>query len=78
MTVPVTVVALSAANTDDRAALIELFEVGDRGAVVVRPDGHVVWRNSIGAAAADQLVEFVESAWADVYPTWVPDLQEAP
>lgn len=77
-TVPITVVALSAANTEDRGALIELFEIDERGAVVARPDGHVVWRTNSDAAAVDRLLEFVERAWADVYPTRVPNLQEAP
>lgn len=78
MRVPIAVVTLSAAIDDDRPAIIDLFEVGDRGAVVARPDGHVVWRSNIDTSAADQLLEFVEQAWSDVYPTWVPDLQEAP
>lgn len=77
-TVPITVVALSAANEDERAAVIDLFEVGRRGAVVVRPDGHVMWRTNIDVSAADRLLEFVERAWADVYPTRVPNLQQAP
>ncbi|OJZ71974.1 monooxygenase [Mycobacterium paraffinicum] len=78
MTVPVAVVALRAASSDEGAALIELFEVGDRGAVVARPDGHVVWRINTDASGADRLQEFVERAWSDVYPAWVPNLQEAP
>jgi len=78
MTVPVAVVRLSAASKDEGDALIELFEVGDRGAVVARPDGHVVWRSDIDASAADRLAEFVERAWSEVYPTWAPNLQEAP
>lgn len=78
MTVPVALVALIAPSDDDHAALIELFEVGDHGAVVVRPDGHVVWRTNNNGSAADRLLEFVERAWNDVYPTGVPNLQEAP
>ena len=78
MTVPIAVVALSPVNTDDRAALIELFEVGDRGAVVARPDGHVVWRTKIDVSEGDRLFEFIESVWADVYPARVPNLQDAP
>lgn len=67
-TAPLTVVALSTPNQDDHAAMIELFEVGEHGAVVVRPDGHVVWRTSTGATAINQLHDFIERAWADVYP----------
>ncbi|MCG7597553.1 FAD-dependent monooxygenase [Mycobacterium sp. PSTR-4-N] len=44
-----------------------LLEVGDRGAVVVRPDGHVVWRARTGPAVIDQLVSFIERQWRDVY-----------
>jgi hypothetical protein len=39
----------------DRATLIDLFEVGEQGAVLARPDGHTAWRTSdpAGIAAAD-------------------------
>ncbi|WP_300600717.1 peptidyl-prolyl cis-trans isomerase, partial [uncultured Nocardioides sp.] len=44
------------------------FEVGDRGAVVVRPDGHVVWRSRIGPSEVDRLRTFLVRRWESVYP----------
>lgn len=44
-----------------------LLEVGDHGAVVVRPDGHVVWRTRTGPSSIDRLVTFIDRAWRDVY-----------
>lgn len=67
-TVPLTVVALSPPSGCTVAALTTTFEIGDRGAVVVRPDGHVVWRTRSGPTAADRLHSFIEHAWAEVYP----------
>ncbi|OBF59888.1 monooxygenase [Mycobacterium sp. 852002-50816_SCH5313054-b] len=75
-TVPPTVVALTAASEDRHAAMIELFEVGERGAVVVRPDGHVVWRTGSGPLAVDRLRKFVERAWRDVYPHASADVNQ--
>lgn len=66
--VVVTVVALAAPTPEDRAAMIELFEVGERGAVVVRPDGHVVWRSRTNIGAAEELRRFLATAWAGIYP----------
>ncbi|MDX1873234.1 FAD-dependent monooxygenase [Mycolicibacterium sp. 120266] len=65
--VPLTVVALTGTG-DGNPAAIELFEAGDRGAVVVRPDGHVVWRTDAGPQAVDNLRHFIERSWAEVYP----------
>jgi hypothetical protein len=65
---PLKVVALNATSQDGHAALVDLFEVGECGAVVVRPDGHVVWRTRADSSAADRLGDFVERAWSDVYP----------
>jgi 2,4-dichlorophenol 6-monooxygenase len=49
------VVGLETAAASDRATLIDLFEVGEQGAVLARPDGHTAWRTSdpAGIAAAD-------------------------
>ena len=44
--------------------MLDLLEIGERGAVVVRPDGHVVWRSRTGVDAADQFEAFVLRAWA--------------
>ncbi|WP_200308718.1 FAD-dependent monooxygenase [Streptomyces adelaidensis] len=51
-TAPVTVVGLDAANAEDRQQILDLFEVGEHGAVLVRPDGHVSWRTAARAASA--------------------------
>ncbi|MHA0285081.1 FAD-dependent monooxygenase [Mycobacterium sp. C3-094] len=50
-----------------RADALRLLEVGAHGAVVVRPDGHVVWRTRTGPAAIDRLATFIERAWRGVY-----------
>ena len=49
------VVGLETAAAADRATLIDLFEVGEQGAVLARPDGHTAWRTSdpAGIAATD-------------------------
>lgn len=58
---PITVVTLTGADA------VGLLQVGDHGAVVVRPDGHVVWRTQTGPASVDRLVTFIDRAWRDVY-----------
>ena len=65
---PITVVALAAPEPDDQNRIIDLFEVGTEGAVLVRPDGHVVWRSRTGSAAIGRLRSFVDNAWGAVYP----------
>ena len=67
VSVPLTVVALTSAGGEGRSP-VELFEVGDRGAVVVRPDGHVVWRSRIGPSEVDRLRTFLVRRWESVYP----------
>ncbi|GAB7066062.1 FAD-dependent monooxygenase [Mycobacterium hodleri] len=62
--VPLSVAALTPPNPDARQAILDLLEVGERGAVVVRPDGHVVWRNRTGPDEVDALERFVLAAWA--------------
>jgi len=62
--VPITVTSLNPPGTDTRCAVLELLEIGEYGAVVVRPDGHVVWRTPIGIDAIDQFEAFVLRAWA--------------
>jgi 2,4-dichlorophenol 6-monooxygenase len=50
------------------SATAALLEVGPRGAVVVRPDMHVVWRSSDGPdRAGSELARFLQGAWA---PLW--------
>lgn len=73
LSVPLTVVALTG---DGGRRAIDLFEVGDHGAVVVRPDGHVAWRTHTGPQAVDRLRTFVEHAWGDVYPNTRADVDQ--
>lgn len=61
--VPAPLAVVAATGTE----ALRLLEVGEQGAVVVRPDGHVVWRTRTGPAAIDQLATFVECQWRDVY-----------
>ena len=68
ITVPIDVVALTATGQQDRDDVIDLFEVGECGAVVVRPDGHVVWRTCDDSSAADRFRDFVHRAWSRVHP----------
>ena len=47
---------------------LALFEVGDQGAVLVRPDAHVAWRTLKPAAeGASDLRLFLEQQWL---PYW--------
>lgn len=44
------------------------LEVGDDGAVVVRPDGHVVWRTPAGPQVAwPDLVAFLRTSWGTLW-----------
>jgi hypothetical protein len=66
--VPVAVTSVTAPTEDARQAVLGLLEIGEGGAVVVRPDGHVVWRSRTGPArAVDQLQDFIQTAWSPVY-----------
>lgn len=78
ITVPLTVVALRAADDDGDRPLIDMFEVGDHGGVVVRPDGHVVWRTRTGPQAVDRLHMFTERSWASIYPLANADADQRP
>lgn len=60
----VPVIELAAADPADTRALIELFEVGEQGAVLVRPDGHVAWRS----ASADPTAVADLTRFLDVFP----------
>ncbi|MCZ4274671.1 FAD-dependent monooxygenase [Rhodococcoides yunnanense] len=60
----VSLVAVDAPTGVDRDALIALYEVGDVGAVLVRPDGHVAWRTATSAEQARQsLADFLGRQW---------------
>lgn len=57
-------VVLDAPVGVDRNELISLYEVGETGAVLVRPDGHVAWRtNDSGSSLSD----FLETQWRRYY-----------
>ncbi|MEK8073647.1 FAD-dependent monooxygenase [Rhodococcoides navarretei] len=48
----------------DREELISLYEVGETGAVLVRPDGHVAWRTTDSSAL---LSDFLNTRWGSYY-----------
>lgn len=60
---PIAVTVLSLPDPDGRSAMLDLLGIGELGAVVVRPDGHVVWRSRTGVDVVDQLEAFVLRAW---------------
>lgn len=60
---PIAMTVLSPPHPDGRSAMLDLLEIGELGAVVVRPDGHVVWRSRTGVDVVDQLEAFVTRAW---------------
>lgn len=64
----VVMVAADAPSGTDRDRLIDLYEVGTSGAVLVRPDGHVAWRTTGSASeAGTALADFLELRWRSVY-----------
>lgn len=64
----VSLVELGAVGYVERDAVIAKFEVGDRGAVLVRPDGHVAWRTTVSAPdALPLLADFLRSRWGPYY-----------
>lgn len=62
--VPITMTLLTPPSPDTRSEMLDLLEIGERGAVVVRPDGHVVWRSRTGVDAIEQFEAFVLRTWA--------------
>ena len=67
---PVCVVGLVAASPAEERRLVELFEVGRHGGVLVRPDGHVAWRTTGTAGqATPELNRFLRDHWQ---PYWKP------
>ncbi|MFE9790035.1 FAD-dependent monooxygenase [Nocardia salmonicida] len=64
----ISVVALVPGDGAQWDRLIDLYEVGTDGAVVVRPDGHVFWRTTRTAAdAAPQLASLIDARWGAYY-----------
>ncbi|WP_280491521.1 FAD-dependent monooxygenase [Nocardia asiatica] len=66
---PIQVIALRAPDPHDRDAMMALYEVGEHGAVAVRPDGHVLWRSRDQAAtAAPELLDWLRTRWGPYWP----------
>ena len=64
---PIAVIPLAAPSRQARDSMLDLLEIGPCGAVLVRPDGHVVWRSRFGSDTADQLCRFLERQWSGVF-----------
>lgn len=54
ITLGISIVELSAVDSKNRQMAIDLYEVGEQGAVLVRPDQHVAWRTKDSADMAAQ------------------------
>jgi 2,4-dichlorophenol 6-monooxygenase len=64
----VRVLELRAAQSEAQESLISTFEVGVEGAVLVRPDGHVVWRTAMPAhAGRSGLERYLEEHWGQYF-----------
>lgn len=62
--IPVRVRGLTAPDPGDQDGLVALFEVGEQGAVLVRPDGHVAWRTMEPARTGSaDLGSFLARQW---------------
>ncbi len=72
ITVPISVVSLNATDPKLRKSGLDLLEIDDHGAVIVRPDGHVIWRSRAGpnnnAAEIERLQSFLTPVWSTIYP----------
>jgi 2,4-dichlorophenol 6-monooxygenase len=70
--VPISTVPLHATNPQLRKSGLDLLEIGEHGAVVVRPDGHVIWRSCAGpddtTAEIARLQRFLAPVWSTIYP----------
>ncbi|MBJ7289931.1 FAD-dependent monooxygenase [Williamsia sp.] len=61
---PLTTHVVDLESATSPATAIDLYEVGTDGAVVVRPDGHIIWRTSDAAdAATSALMETIGRLW---------------
>lgn len=81
--VPVEIANLDATGAEERVPLVALLEIGERGALLVRPDGHVAWRTSRpagegGAEALDAALRSLSLYFIDGDASQLPDLADAP
>jgi len=62
------VLELRAARSEAQGPLISTFEVGVEGAILVRPDGHVVWRTPNPAhLGRSDLQRYLEQQWGQYF-----------
>ncbi|WP_067904854.1 FAD-dependent monooxygenase [Nocardia vaccinii] len=63
------VVGLRVSEPTQQATLIALYEVGEHGAVLARPDGHIVWRSHHDApTAVPTLLSWLRHRWGPYWP----------
>jgi 2-polyprenyl-6-methoxyphenol hydroxylase-like FAD-dependent oxidoreductase len=62
--IPIDRYAIGAPGLADRGDFASAYGLDDDGAVLVRPDGHVVWRSATGPANAARLRDVVEQVCA--------------
>ncbi len=62
--IPITPVIIGVTALGDREALAKLFGLDPRGAVLVRPDGHIAWRSK---GMPDHAGQFLLQAVATIY-----------
>jgi 2-polyprenyl-6-methoxyphenol hydroxylase-like FAD-dependent oxidoreductase len=72
VTVPISIVSLNTTNPELRKSGLALLKIEDHGAVLVRPDAHVIWRshddlNDI-SAEIERLQKFLAPVWSTIYP----------
>ncbi len=68
----VALVGMDAPAGVDRSELVALYEVGETGAILVRPDGHVAWRAADSTVEAQtSLSTFLTRQWGRYYATRV-------
>lgn len=72
------IVALTPSDPAHRQAAIDLYEVGEQGAVLVRPDQHVAWRTKDPAATAAATLIDVANALVSPYHRHASDSTPSP
>ncbi|CCT66766.1 uncharacterized protein FFUJ_02100 [Fusarium fujikuroi IMI 58289] len=66
VTVPISIVSLIATNPELRTSGLALLEIEEHGAVIVRPDGHVIWRSRAGLEDTTSEIERLQRFLAPV------------